>query len=100
MIKSLQFPLNIQLIRNEIKQLTPESGFNVILMDTFAPEGEKLTCVKHTKSKQEALQVQLYYQELVKNGEVYAEQVFIYDHNALNDFENKIKLQFQGTTSA
>jgi len=92
--------LNIQLIRNEIKELTPESGFNIVLMDTFAPEGEKLTLVKHTESKQEALQVQSHYQELAKNGEVYAEQVFIYDYNALNDFDSKIKLQFQHTTSA
>lgn len=86
--------MNIELIRNEIKQLTPESGFNVILMDSFAPEGEKLTMVKHTESNQEAVQVQLYYQKLVKNGDVYAEQVFIYDNNALNDFDSKIRLQF------
>ena len=84
----------IQQIRNEIKQLTPASGFNVVLMDSFAPQGEKLTMVKHTETKQEALQVQLYYQELAKNGNVYAEQVFIYDNNALNDFDSKIKLQF------
>ena len=84
----------IQQIRNEIKQLTPESGFNVILMDSFASEGEKLTMVKHTETKEEALQVQSYYQELAKNGKVYAEQVFIYDNNALNDFDSKIKLQF------
>jgi len=86
--------MSIELIRNEIKQLTPESGFNVILMDSFASEGEKLTFVKHTESKEEALQVQSYYQELAKNGKVYAEQVFIYDNNALNDFDSKIKLQF------
>ena len=85
-------PLNIQLIRNEIKQLTPESGFNVILMDSFAPQGEKLTCIKHTKSKQEALQVQLQYQNLAKNGGVYADHVYIYDSNALNDFGSKAKL--------
>ena len=84
----------IQQIRNEIKQLTPKSGFNVILMDSFAPEGEKLTFVKHTETKQEALQEQLYYQKLAKNGDVYAEQVFIYDNNALNDFDSKIRLQF------
>ena len=76
--------MNIQLIRNEIKQLTPESGFNVVLMDTFAPEGEKLTCVKHTKSKQEALQVQLQYQNLAKNGGVYADAVYIYDNTRYN----------------
>jgi hypothetical protein len=91
--------MNISTIRTEINQLTPESGFNVILMDSFAPEGEKLTMVKHTETKQEALQVQSYYQELAKNGDVYAEQVFIYDNNALSDFDGKVKLQFQGTTS-
>jgi hypothetical protein len=89
----------IQQIRNEIKQLTPESGFNVILMDSFAPEGEKLTLVKHTEIKEEALQVQLHYQELAKKGKVYAEQVFIYDSNALNDFDGKVKLQFQDISS-
>ena len=92
--------MNIDTIRNEIKELTPESGFNVILLDSFAPEGEKLTMVKHTESKQEALQVQQEYRDLAKNGGVYAEQVFIYDYNALNDFDSKAKLQFQGTTSA
>ncbi len=86
--------MNIDSIRNEINQLTPQDGFNVVLLDSFAPEGEKLTMVKHTESKQEALQVQSYYQELAKSGKVYAEQVFIYDNNALNDFDSKVKLQF------
>ena len=80
----------IQQIRNEIKQLTPKSGFNVILMDSFAPEGEKLTMVKHTETKQEALQVQLYYQELVKNGDVYADSVYIYDKDTLLQFDSKL----------
>ena len=80
----------IQQIRNEIKQLTPKSGFNVILMDSFAPEGEKLTMVKHTETKQEALQVQLYYQELTKKGEVYADSVYIYDKDTLFHFDNKL----------
>ena len=80
----------IQQIRNEIKQLTPKSGFNVILMDSFAPEGEKLTMVKHTETKQEALQVQLYYQELAKNGEVYADSVYIYDKDTLLQFDSKL----------
>ena len=82
--------MNIQQIRNEIKELTPKSGFNIVLMDSFAPEGEKLTLVKHIETKAEALQVQLYYQELAKKGKVYAEQVFIYDSNALNDFDGKL----------
>ena len=82
--------MNIQLIRNEIEQLTPESGFNVILMDSFAPEGEKLTFVEHTESKQEALQVQLYYQELTKKGEVYADSVYIYDKDTLFHFDTKL----------
>ena len=81
----------IQQIRNEIKQLTPKSGFNVILMDSFAPEGEKLTMVKHTETKQEALQVQLYYQELAKNGDVYADSVYVYDKDTLYHFENQLK---------
>lgn len=84
--------MNIDSIRNEIVELTPDSGYNVILMDSFAPEGEKLTFVKHTRSKQEALQVQLQYQELAKKGEVYADSVHIYDNNSLNDFDSKIKL--------
>ena len=82
--------MNIQHIRNEIEQLTPESGFNVILMDSFAPEGEKLTMVKHTETKQEALQVQLYYQELAKNGDVYADSVYIYDKDTLFHFDTKL----------
>ena len=82
--------MNIQLIRNEIKELTPESGFNIVLMDTFAPEGEKLTLVKHTESKQEALQVQLYYQELAKKGEVCADSVYIYDKDTLLQFDSKL----------
>ena len=80
----------IQQIRNEIKQLTPKSGFNVILMDSFAPEGEKLTMVKHTETKQEALQVRLYYQELAKNGDVYADSVYIYDKDTLFHFDTKL----------
>ena len=83
----------IQQIRNEIKELTPESGYNVILLDSFAPEGEKLTMVKHTETKQEALQVQLHYQDLAKKGEVYADSVHIYDKDTLNKFDNKIKLE-------
>ena len=82
--------MNIQLIRNEIEQLTPESGFNVILMDSFAPEGEKLTFVKHTESKQEALLLQQHYQELTKKGEVYADSVYIYDKDTLFHFDNKL----------
>ena len=80
----------IQQIRNEIKQLTPASGFNVVLMDSFAPQGEKLTMVKHTETKQEALQVQLYYQELTKNGGVCADSVYIYDKDTLYNFENQL----------
>ena len=59
-------------------------------MDSFAPEGEKLTMVKHTESKQEALQVQLYYQELVKNGDVYADFVYIYDKDTLLQVDSKL----------
>ena len=80
----------IQQIRNEIKQLTPKSGFNVVLMDSFAPEGEKLTMIKHTETKEEALQVQLYYQELAKNGGVYADFVYVYDKDTLYHFENQL----------
>ena len=82
--------MNIQLIRNEIEQLTPESGFNVILMDSFAPEGDKLTFVKHTEIKQEALQVQSHYQELAKKGEVCADSVYIYDKDTLLQFDSKL----------
>jgi len=82
--------LNIQQIRNEIKELTPKSGFNVILMDSFALEGEKLTMVKHTETKEEALQVQLYYQELAKNGGVCADSVYVYDKDTLFHFDSKL----------
>jgi hypothetical protein len=82
--------LNIELIRKEIAELTPESGFNVILMDSFAPEGEKLTMIKHTETKEEALQVQSYYQELAKNGEIYADSVYIYDKDTLLQFDSKL----------
>jgi len=84
----------IQQIRNEIKQLTPESGYNVILLDSFAPQGEKLTRVKHTESKQEALLFQQKYKEFVKNGKVHADSVFIYDNHALSDFDSKTIIQF------
>ena len=82
--------MNISTIRTEIKQLTPDFGFNVVLLDSFAPEGEKLTMVKHTESKQKALQVQLYYQELAKNGGVYADFVYIYDKDTLLQFDSKL----------
>ena len=82
--------MNIELIRKEIAELTPESGFNVILMDSFAPEGEKLTMIKHTETKEEALQVQSYYQELAKNGEIYADSVYIYDKDTLLQFDSKL----------
>jgi len=85
--------LNIQHIRNEIEQLTPESGFNVILMDSFAPEGEKLTLVKHTETQEEALLIQQEYKELTKNGGVYADFVYIYDKDTLFHFDNKRKLE-------
>ena len=85
--------MNIQLIRNEIKQLTPDSGFNVILMDSFAPEGEKLTLVKHTEIQEDALLLQQEYKELAKNGGLYADFVYIYDQDALFHFDNKLKLE-------
>ena len=85
--------MNIQHIRNEIEQLTPESGFNVILMDSFAPEGEKLTLVKHTETQEEALLIQQEYKELTKNGGVYADFVYIYDKDTLFHFDNKLKLE-------
>jgi hypothetical protein len=85
--------MSILQIRNEMKQLTPDFGFNVILLDSFAPEGEKLTLVKHTETKENALQVQLHYKELAKNGEVYADFVYIYDKDTLFHFDNKLKLE-------
>ena len=85
--------MNIQHIRNEIEQLTPESGFNVILMDSFAPEGEKLTLVKHTETQEEALLIQQEYKELTKNGGVYADFVYIYDKDTLFHFDKKRKLE-------
>jgi hypothetical protein len=85
--------MNIQLIRNEIKQLTPDSGFNVILMDSFAPEGEKLTLVKHTEIQEDALLLQQEYKELAKNGGLYADFVYIYDQDTLFHFDNKLKLE-------
>mgnify|MGYP005641569045 FL=1 len=85
--------MNIQLIRNEIKQLTPDSGFNVILMDSFAPEGEKLTLVKHTEIQEDALLLQQEYKELAKNGGLYADFVYIYDKDTLFHFDNKLKLE-------
>ena len=85
--------MNIQLIRNEIKQLTPDSGFNVILMDSFAPEGEKLTLVKHTEIQEDALLLQQEYKELAKNGGLYADFVYIYDQDTLFHFDNKLRLE-------
>ena len=85
--------MNIQLIRNEIKQLTPKSGFNVVLMDSFAPEGEKLTLVKHTEIQEDALLLQQEYKELAKNGGLYADFVYIYDQDTLFHFDNKLKLE-------
>ena len=82
--------MNIELIRKEIVELTPQSGFNVILMDSFAQEGDKLTFVKHTETKKEALQIQQHYQELAKNGEIYADSVYIYDKDTLLQFDIKL----------
>ena len=59
-------------------------------MDSFAPEGEKLTMVKHTETKEDALQVQLYYQELAKNGGMCADFVYVYDKDTLCHFENQL----------
>ncbi len=85
--------MNVDTIRNEIEQLTPESGFNVILMDSFAPEGEKLTLVKHTEIQEDALLLQQEYKELAKNGGLYADFVYIYDKDTLFHFDNKLKLE-------
>ncbi len=64
--------MNIDTIRNEIKQLT---------------------LVKHTETKEEALQIQQEYKELAKNGGVYADFVYIYDKDTLFHFDNKLKLE-------
>ena len=82
--------MNIELIRKEIVELTPESGFNVILMDSFAREGEKLTFVKNTETKEEALRIQQEYKELAKNGGVCADFVYVYDKDTLYHFDNKL----------
>ena len=83
--------MSIELIRNEIKQLTPESGFNVVLHDDFAPWGENLTLVRHTTTREEAELVKQEYEQKVKDGIVYADAVYIYDKNTLQGFHEKLK---------
>ena len=43
--------------------------------------------------------MQLQYQDLAKNVGVYADSVYIYDNNTLNDFDSNAKLSFQEATS-
>ena len=70
----------MQKILDEIKELTPQEGFNVVLHDDFAPWGESLTLVKHVNTREEAEMVQQEYEEKVKNGMIYADAIYIYDN--------------------
>jgi hypothetical protein len=81
----------IQQIRNEIKQLTPQEGFNIVLHDDFAPWGENLTLVKHVNTREEAELVQQECEEMNRNGLVCANAVYIYDKNTLQGFHEKLK---------
>ena len=56
----------VQNILDEIKELTPQDGFNVVLHDDFAPWGENLTLAKYVKTREEAELVQQEYEEKVK----------------------------------
>jgi len=45
----------LEICLDEVKDLTPNSGFNVCEFDDFAPMGEKLTLYGHYDTYQEAL---------------------------------------------
>ena len=81
----------MQKILDEIKELTPQNGFNIVLHDDFAPWGESLPLVKHVNTREEAEMVQQEYDEKVKNGMIYADAIYIYDKNTLQGFHEKLK---------
>ena len=54
-------------ILDEVKQNTPEKGFNVCILDKFERPGEMLTCIGHFDTKKEAEKVK----EQHKNETVY-----------------------------
>tara|TARA_Y100001936_G_C16013529_1_gene635065 strand:+ start:99 stop:335 length:237 start_codon:yes stop_codon:yes gene_type:complete len=64
---------------DEREEMTPDEGFNICLFDDFASPGEMLTLVAHTESLDEAEKIKKEYEEKVKNGEVYAKHVYIYN---------------------
>lgn len=43
------------IFKNEKKQLTPDSGFNLVGIDFFAPKGEQLYLAEHFEKYQDAL---------------------------------------------
>jgi hypothetical protein len=81
----------VQKILDEIKELTPQDGFNIVLHDDFAPWGENLTLIKHVNTREEAEIIQQEYEEMNRNGLVYANAVYIYDKNTLQGFHEKLK---------
>jgi hypothetical protein len=44
----------IQAGIDERKEMTPKSGYDVVEFDDFAPTGEKLTCIEHFETREEA----------------------------------------------
>ena len=63
----------------EKEEMTPETGFNIVLFDDFAPVGEMLTLVGHTETRKEAERKKEEYEINAEDGIVYAKQVYIYE---------------------
>lgn len=47
--------MNDNISEDEKKRLSPDSGFNLVSIDYFAPKGEQLYLVKHFERYQDAL---------------------------------------------
>ena len=74
----------VQKILDEIREMTPQNGFNIVLHNDFALWGENLTLVKHVATRKKAELVKQEYEEKVKKGIVYADAVYIYDNTMCN----------------
>ena len=65
------------------EEMTPETGFNIVLFDDFAPMGEMLTLVGHAETRKEAERIKEEYQIKAEDGIVYAKEVYIYEGKLL-----------------
>lgn len=63
----------------EKEEMTPETGFNIVLFDDFAPIGEMLTLVGHAETRKEAERIKEEYEIKAEDGIVSGKQVYIYE---------------------